>query len=277
MALIVPARAPFGLPPAVLWLLLCASVPAAFGQTPETVFLEELTWTELNEQIQAGKLTVIVPIGGTEQNGPAMALGKHNVRAKALAEKIAKILGNAVVAPVIAYVPEGGVNPPTAHMRLPGTITIPEETFEKTLEYAARSFKLHGFRDIIFLGDHGGYQKNLKAVVQRLNRDWQATPARAHAPDEYYRAVETTYVQALRERGFSDKQIGTHAGLADTSLMLALDARLVRPKRLSADGLDPAHGINGDPRRASAELGELGIHAIVDQTVAAIRKAVARR
>lgn len=262
----------------LLCILLLTGIAVASAQPPDTVFLEDLTWTELKEQVHAGKTVIIVPIGGTEQNGPAMALGKHNARVRALAEKIAQALGNALVAPVIAYVPEGGLNPPTAHMRFPGTITIPDDTFEKTLEYAARSFKLHGFRDIVFLGDHGGYQKDVKVVAQRLNREWATTAVRAHAIEEYYRATETSYGQALKSRGYQDNEIGTHAGLADTSLMLAVDPRLVRTNRLSSDtSLDRAHGVYGDPHRASAELGQLGINAIVTQTVEAIKKAVARR
>src|SRR5438132_4828804 len=106
----------------------------------DTVFLEELTWTELRDLIRAGKTTIIIPIGGTEQNGPQMALGKHNVRVKALSAKIAMALGNALVAPVIAYVPEGNVSPPTKHMRFPGTITVSDEVFAKVIEFAARSF-----------------------------------------------------------------------------------------------------------------------------------------
>ena len=68
---------------------------------------------------------------------------------------IARALGDALVAPVIAYVPEGAIAPPTGHMRFPGTITTPEDAFEKVLESAARSFKAHGFRAIVLLGDHG--------------------------------------------------------------------------------------------------------------------------
>jgi len=109
---------------------------AARAAPPATVFLDDLTWTELRAEIAAGKTTIIVPIGGTEQNGPHMTLGKHNVRVTVLAQKIAQALGNALVAPTLAYVPEGGVNPPTAHMRFPGTITIPDAAFEKLVEFA---------------------------------------------------------------------------------------------------------------------------------------------
>ena len=262
----------------MLVLLLVGGTPAALAQPPVTVFLEELTWTELRDLIDSGKTTIIIPIGGTEQNGPDMALGKHNVRVRALSEKIALALGNALVAPVIAYVPEGGVSPPTAHMRFPGTITIPDETFEKVLEYAALSFKLHGFHDIVFLGDHGGYQKDDKIVADRLNREWAATPVRAHAVAEYYRVTQTEYVQALKGRGYRDEEIGTHAALADTSLMLAVDPHLVRADRLASGAkLGPQDGVYGDPRRSSAELGQLGVDMIVAETVAAIRKDVAQR
>ena len=65
-----------------------------------SVLLDELTWTELRDAIKAGKTTIIVPVGGTEQSGPHIALGKHNVRVKVLAAKIAATLGNALVAPV---------------------------------------------------------------------------------------------------------------------------------------------------------------------------------
>jgi creatinine amidohydrolase/Fe(II)-dependent formamide hydrolase-like protein len=257
--------------------LLLAMAGAAFAEGPPPVLLEELTSPELAARIRAGSTTIIVPIGGTEQNGAHMVLGKHNVRVKVLSERIARALGNALVAPVIAYVPEGNIAPPTAHMRFPGTITVTDETYAKVLESAARSFRQHGFRDIVLLGDHGGYQKLDRAVASRLNREWAASPARVHAIDEYYRVVETDYVQALRSKGYRDDEIGTHAGLADTSLALAVDPRLVRTERLQAGAVGTAaDGVYGNPKRASAELGQLGADAIVTQTVEAIRKAVAR-
>jgi creatinine amidohydrolase len=267
---------------ALFRIALCACALATAGaiaQAPPTsVFIDDLTWTELRDGIAAGKTTIIVPIGATEQNGPWMALGKHNVRAKALSEKIARALGNALVAPVIAYVPEGQVDPPTQHMRFPGTITVPDATFEKTLEYAARSFKRAGFRDVVFLGDHGGYQKNELAAAVRLNREWQAQDTRVHAIEAYYRATQTAYVQMLKRRGYSDEEIGSHAGLADTALTLALAPDLVRTAPLASAGKPTAaQGVYGDPRRATAELGQLGVDIIITQTVEAIRKATARQ
>jgi creatinine amidohydrolase len=262
---------------------LCASMlmlaTGAHAQAPASVYLEELTWTELRAAIDAGKTTAIVPVGGTEQSGPAIVLGKHNERVRFLAGKIAQALGNAIVAPVIAYVPEGGIDPPSAHMRFAGTISIPDELFERTLEYAARSLRVHGFRDIVLLGDHGGYQRDFKPVVDRLNREWGASGARVHAIPEYYRASEEGFAALLRARGFRDDEIGTHAALADTSLMLAIDPSAVRTELLKpGTPLGPGQGVyGGDPRRASAQLGQLGVEQIVSQTVTAIRADVARR
>ena len=251
---------------------------AASHAAAASVFIEELTWTELRDAQRAGKTTILIPVGGTEQSGPQLTLGKHNVRVKLLAGRIAEALGNAVVAPVVAYVPEGNITPPTSHMRFTGTISIPETTFKSLLDTSARGFKQHGFTDVVLIGDHGGYQGLLKAVAAKLNQDWAATPARAHFIDVYYRVTQTAYLKSLQAKGLNEAQIGLHAGAADTSLQMAADPSSVRPEQFALaarEGL--ALGVVGDPRSASAALGQVGLELIVSQTVAAIRQAAAPR
>jgi creatinine amidohydrolase/Fe(II)-dependent formamide hydrolase-like protein len=260
----------------LLGLAMLGAAAGTAAAPPPSLYLEDLTWTELRDAVAHGHTTIILPVGGTEQSGPDMALGKHNVRARALAGRIAAELGNALVAPVLAYVPEGNYDPPTQHMRFPGTISVPADAFRKILEGAARSFRLAGFRDIVLIGDHGGYQKDLEAVAERLDREWQKTPVRVRAVTAYYRASETTYVEALKAQGFTAQEIGTHAGVADTSLMLAVDPHLVRLERLRTDTAGAAAGVYGDPRRSSAEAGKAGVDAMVAAAVAAIRKDTAR-
>jgi creatinine amidohydrolase/Fe(II)-dependent formamide hydrolase-like protein len=255
-------------------LVLLIGFTSARAEAPSSLFLQDLTWTELRAAIAAGKTTIIIPIGGTEQSGPHIALGKHNVRAPLLSERIARALGNALVAPVVAYVPEGDVDHPQGHLAFPGTISVPTAAFEAVLEGAAKSFKLAGFRQIVLLGDHGGYQRDLPIVAARLNREWAATPVRAYAIGEYYRASETEFGQLLKAKGYPESEIGTHAGLLDTSLLLAVDPGLVRTDRLGE--VRPGDGASGDPRRASAALGRLGVDLVVNRTVAAIRKATSR-
>jgi len=260
----------------LILMLTALGAIGAHAQTPATVRVDELTWPELKARIDAGATTVIIPIGGTEQNGPHMALGKHNVRAALLAERIANALGNALVAPVVAYVPEGSIDPPTAHMRFPGTISVPVSAFEAVLDGAARSLRRAGFRDIVLLGDHGGYLKSLTAVASRLDHEWAAAQVRVHVPAAYYRAADQGFAATLSARGYRTEEIGTHAGLADTSLTLAVAPAVVRVDRMRT-APSGADGVYGDPRRSSAELGALGADAIVADTVAAIRKATAPR
>jgi len=240
--------------------------------------LDKLTSTEVRARLAAGATTILIPIGATEQSGPYVALGKHNVRAHLLALRIADKLGNALVAPVLAYVPEGSIQPPVGHMRFSGTISVPESAFESILEGTARSFRQHGFRDVVFLGDHGGYQKNLQKVAARLNKEWsQDSHIRAHALPEYYQTVSVSYVNVLKQRGFSMAEIGTHAGLADTALTLALDRSLVRSDALAhAPKPDERDGVYGDPRRATEALGQIAVRDIVDNSVAAIQRATAQ-
>jgi creatinine amidohydrolase len=256
---------------AIAALLFCGPLQAA----PVTE-IEALTWTEVRDRIAAGATTILVPIGGTEQNGPYMVLGKHNVRARVLANAIAAKLGNALVAPVVSYVPEGAASPPAAHMRFAGTITVPDAVFEALLASTARSFRQHGFRDVVFLGDHGGYQKSEQKVAAALSREWARDPAsRVHALTSYYEASQQPFIAALKKRGFSDADIGSHAGLADTSLALAVDPALVRTAELArAPKPGPADGVHGDPRRASRELGEPGIEHIIRASVSAIQALV---
>jgi predicted tellurium resistance membrane protein TerC/creatinine amidohydrolase/Fe(II)-dependent formamide hydrolase-like protein len=259
--------------------LLSFEASSAPSSAPATVFIDDLTWTELRAEIAAGKTTLLVPIGGTEQNGPHMTLGKHNARASALAQKIAHALGNALVAPTIAYVPGGRAESADVAHALSGNDHDPgggvRERRSSTRREASSST---GFATSCCSPIMAATAGVLKTVADRLDREWASTPVRVHALDEYYAAADTLFAQALRRQGYRDEEIGTHAGLADTSLAMAIDPRLVRTDRLrSADPLGRADGVYGDPRRATPELGQAGVDLIVANSVAAIRRAVARK
>ncbi len=251
-------------------LLLCAALAGAAA--PDTVHLEELTWTEVRDLLKSGVTTIIVPTGGTEQNGPHMVLGKHNFRIRHNAGLIARAMGKTLVAPVMAYVPEGTIDPPSGHMAYPGTITLPDEHFRKVLEYAARSLRKHGFTDIVFIGDSGPNQPGQKAVAEALNKEWASGKTRVHHIAEYYRG--NGFEDWLAKQGESKADIGTHAGIHDTSLLLAVDPRLVRKDKIADNGGFQGSGVAGNPERASAEYGRKGLEMIVDTTVRRIRESM---
>src|SRR5579863_10047336 len=127
---------------------------ALSAQAADNILMEKMTSYEIRDAIAAGKTTVILPSGGTEQNGPGMAIGKHNFRAAANAQTIARRLGNALVAPVIVYTPEGKYDPPQGHLRYPGTMGVLDDVYAGVVEGVARSLKLHGFHDVVLIGDH---------------------------------------------------------------------------------------------------------------------------
>lgn len=106
----------------------------------KTVFMEDMTWQEIRQAIQSGASTVIIPTGGTEQNGPHVILGKHNYIVRYTAGKIAEQLGNTLVTPTIAYVPEGNITPPEGHMRFTGTLSIPVTTLQHCLKPPLAAF-----------------------------------------------------------------------------------------------------------------------------------------
>ncbi len=240
----------------------------ASAQAPDAVFLEELTWTEVRDALDAGTTTVIIPTGGTEQNGPHMVLGKHNYLVRHKAGEVARRLGDALVAPVMAYVPEGDVDPPTGHMRFPGTITTPPEVFEQVLEFAARSFKEHGFLDIALLGDSGGNQASQAAVAERLNREWAATSVRVHHLTDYYPGPGDAWLVTQGER---EEDVGSHAGMHDTTSLMFLNPAMLRLDKLAPGTRGDGSGVVGNPARSTAAFGEQILEMQIDAAVNQIR------
>lgn len=236
-----------------------------------TVFIEEMTWTEVREAIDRGATTVILPTAGTEQNGPHMVTGKHRYIIEEASDRIARELGDALVAPTVTYVPEGGVDPPSGHMRYAGTITLPNEFFMKLLEYAARSFRAHGFTDIAFIGDSGGNQHGMEAVAAMLNEEWGGEGSRVHFIGDYY--ANNGFRDWLVEQGEVPDSIGGHAGISDTSILLYVEPRHIRQDKLAPGGGFEGSGVSGNPTRASAEYGEVGMRMRVDAAVRQIRTA----
>ncbi len=210
---------------------------------------ERMTWVEIREAVKSGKTTIIIPTGGTEQNGPHMVTGKHNFIVRETARRIAAELGDALVAPVIAYVPEGDIAKREGHMAYPGTISVPPDVYSRVLESAAASFAIHGFTLIVFLGDSGPNQAPQQALAAELSRRWATDGVRVINADTYYAA--NGGAEMLKSEGETDAAIGTHAAIRDTSELMAVYPDGVRMPLRAAD----KDGVVGDPVRATALRG----------------------
>jgi creatinine amidohydrolase len=257
---------------------LFAAQPAAlspFPQTPrpiagiDTVFVEEMTWMEVRDAFAAGKTTVILPTGGVEQNGPYLATGKHDYILKGTADAIARKLGNALVAPIVPFVPEGNIDPPTGHMKFPGSISLTEATYERLLVDICASFRAHGFEHIVMIGDSGGNQDGMKKVAEKLNRTWAGGKTRVHFIAEYYDypGVE----KWLESQGIKQVDEGLHDDFAITAQMMAVDPSTVRMKQRIAAGKFSINGIDLAPAEKTIEWGKKIIEYRAGQTVKAIR------
>ncbi len=224
-------------------------------QAPDTVFIDELTWEETRDALKAGKTTVIIPTGGTEKNGYHMVLGKHNYVVTHAANLMARRLKNALVAPTIQYVPEG--DPDTS---VPGEISLPSPAYDLLLDAAARSLKAHGFTDILFIGDSGGNQAGMTAVANKLNEEWKDSGTKVFALTDYYNQGRIYYRAWLQAAyGYDDATVGAHAGISDTSQMLFVRPSGIRKDQIKPWGGPQDSGVSGDPMKATAEIGKMGI------------------
>jgi creatinine amidohydrolase/Fe(II)-dependent formamide hydrolase-like protein len=243
--------------------------------TPNTVWMEEMTWMDVRDALKAGKTTVIIASGGMEPNGPWLASGKHNYVLQANCEAIARKLGNALCAPIVKFVPEGDVDPPTIHMASPGTISMREETFRAILTDIAHSLRQHGFKTIIYIGDSGGNQPGQRAVADSLTAIWKGNPVIAHVQEYYdYAGVE----RFMRDHGIVDgKSDALHDDPIISLNMFAADPRSIRYDERVKAGKATINGVSIADRQKNAELAKQIVEYRATTTVDAINRAIANK
>lgn len=239
----------------------------------DSVWIEDLTWMEVRDALKAGKTTALVATGGVEQNGPYLVTGKHNVILRALCEAIARRYGNMLVAPIVAFVPEGNIDPPSGHMKYPGTISLSEETYEKLLTDICASLKTNGFTNIVLIGDSGGNQQGMKKVAEQLSAKWSGQ-ARVHfIPGFYDYAGLNKWVAS---QGIKQIDEGLHDDFVITAQMMVVDPSSVRMKERMAAGKFSINGVDLAPADKTIEWGKKIIAHRTDQTVQAIRAAIGK-
>jgi creatinine amidohydrolase/Fe(II)-dependent formamide hydrolase-like protein len=267
-----------------VWILVAAglldAVPAEARQAVdaprpipmgESLWTEELTWMDVRDRLAEGFTTILVGTGGVEQNGPYLATGKHNYVLETVLPYIAREIGGTLIAPVVAFVPEGNIEPtPSGHMAYPGTISVSQATFEALLGDIARSYAAHGFRDIVFIGDSGGNQNGMANVAAALNQRWSAegSPARVHHLPEYYDEDRWSY-DFLKSRGITqidsisgrrvdertDRRNGMHTDVYYEAQTAVQDPALIRAGQREALGMLNLHGVDLTPVSRTVELG----------------------
>jgi creatinine amidohydrolase len=247
----------------------------------DNLWTEELTWMEIRDAVKAGKTTIIIGAGGIEQNGPYVATGKHNYVLEAVMPVIARKLGNALLAPIVRFVPQGDIEQRSDDLRYPGTIGVEESTFEAMITDICRSYKLHGFVDIVLISDHGRNQPGLKAVAAQLNRKWARTQTRVHFVHQYYDHDMWSF-DYLKEIGVvqqPDVRSGARSGIHDDyhydAIIATVDPARIRAEQRLTKNLFTINDVDLHPLSKTVENGRRLVEYRANITAAAIRQSIA--
>jgi mycofactocin system creatininase family protein len=218
--------------------------------------LESATWPEIEA---AGRSKLLsIPVGSLEQHGPHLPLNTDTRIATELAVRLCALRPDVMMAPPLPYGASG------EHAGFPGTLLLNHEVLAGILVELVRSARA-AFAGVIVISAHGGNGQGLALLEQTCRAEgdgvltWEANAPGADA----------------------------HAGRTETSLMLAIDATVVRLERaeagcteplatlmprLRAEGVRPisSNGVLGDPDGANAAEGELLLRSMTDDLAAAV-------
>jgi creatinine amidohydrolase len=201
---------------------------------PRSIYLLDLTSTEVRELVAAGYDTVIQGFGAVEAHGPHLPLGTDCFEGEAIVDRAARRLERVLVAPALRLGCSQLWTP------FAGTIAIRPETLAAIVLDVCRSYATTGFRYAALLAtDFGTMQPLLDAIEQ----------ARREVPDLEIAAVGGRDVfmapfYAVGERHAVGETGLGHAGHGEVSMMLALDRTHVREDRMVS-------GVEGTPEEVA--------------------------
>ena len=247
----------------------------------DSVWLEELTVTEVPDYINAGMTTALILTGGVEANGPHLAQGKHNYVLRQTGESIARALGNALIAPIVTLEPSG---------RFGGEVnigsagpTISQETYLALLTDMGDSLRAMGFKNVLYLGDSGSNRRGMQGAANALNTRYKGEPANFyHIPEYYdYRSVQLYIRDTLKISEMMD--IGTSRGWADglhedygiDALMALENPETIRFEQRVKAGRAIINGVPLEPLEKLLDHGRQFVELRTRLTVEGIKKALA--
>lgn len=222
--------------------------------------LGELT----HEEVHPG-LTLLIPLGSTEQHGPHLPLSTDSRIAEAIATRSAAVIGpDAVVGPTLPFGSSG------EHRGFAGMLSIGTPALTAVLIELGRSATAPGggpFERLVFVNGHGGNHGALVSAVETLRSEGRSV-------DAWWPRIPGG---------------DAHAGRTETSLLLAIAPELVRGDRFESGNTAPLrtllarmqidgvrsispNGILGDATDAHTEHGTEVLDAIVGQLVSFLHR-----
>jgi len=247
----------------------------------KSIRMAEMTWFDIKSAIDQGYTTVVVAIGSTEQHGPHLPTMTDARIGDELAHRVAIKMGHTLQAITIT------VGCSRHHLGFPGTISLRNETLRMIVLDYIESLIRSGFKRIVFLPIHGG---NFP-IVQETLKEAQI----AHQGIEIIGVTDLTKLldclsAGSAEFGITANESGAHAGESETSMMMALEKNLIIKGRFAPGYVGmigekelkimfeqgmrafTTNGILGDPRKASADKGEIYLDRLTEFLIQEIKK-----
>jgi creatinine amidohydrolase len=248
---------------------------------PQSLRIEELTFCEIRDLIRSGYDTVIVPLGATEQHGPALPLLVDYEYGLQTALLAARLQGNTLVGPVITL----GYS--IQHTQFAGTISLAKDTLAALIHDVAESHARSGFRVVYFWIAHGEDHPILQMMLQQLESKWPG--CFVTGLKDLARYIRETWDKLPLEKQIGLAESGSHAGEFETSMMLAARPELVRMEKaekgntapfstivdkMMSEGIQAVspNGVLGDQRPAKAEYGRFYIDKLAEYLAADLEK-----
>lgn len=230
--------------------------------------MEDMTSEEFGEAV-GEKTVIILPIGGIEAHGRHLPLGTDTFQPVHVAHRVEEAVQDVIVAPAMPYAHHSSMK------GFPGTVALSFDTVRGFVRDFLASMHRHGARRVMIICGHAG-ASHLCAVAEAC-RGFVEAHSEMHV------------------KSFSDYVIGTscpsvdqtgdgHAGMAETSRIMAIRPDLVKPGLFEGAFSDPEWSvlsdggvcfpgmIQGSTAHASAEAGEAMNNFIIESAIGLVRK-----
>ncbi len=242
-----------------------------------------LNWPDASNAALKEGSTLVWPFGACEQHGPHLPLITDTFFAESILFEALERLPHEFP---IWVLPTQSIGFSPEHLQFPGTLSLSGDLMLKMVAEIGNQLAIMGFQRLVFFNAHGGQIGLLQAVARELR---VKCPSMAVLPCFLWSGVDS-----LKDL-IPNKEVeqGLHAALAETSLMLSLETKLVGhsrpfdgdcfqacdatrispPQGWSLEGAAPSawlthelsdSGVIGDSREASSELGDQLRKALVE-------------
>ncbi len=195
------------------------------GFIPPERFFPYLTWTDIRDMPDKENVVIVQPVGAIEQHGPHLPIVVDSAIATAILGKALEKLEPEIPAYALPCQCYGKSN---EHWHFPGTITLTAQTLITVLMEVAESIYRAGFRKLVLLNAHGGQPQIMEIVARDLH---QAKEDFLVFPLFSWRAPHIGS-ELLSQK---EKELGIHAGDAETSVLLSLLPDQVKMDRAVAE------------------------------------------